>query len=97
MLTLAEIKIMKLIGIIILALLGLCLYLLPWMIAYDRNLKNKDFILGLNILLWAFVLIKPISIGVLLGGIGWLLLNLWAYFDKRKIEKNANKTSPANR
>jgi hypothetical protein len=84
--------IIKLIGIIILVFLGLCLYLLPWMIAYDRNLKNKDFILGLNILLCAFFLIKPISIGVLCGGSGWLLLDLWAYFDKRKIEKNANKS-----
>jgi hypothetical protein len=51
------------------------IYLFPWIIAYERNLIKKDFILVLNIL-FGFTLI------------GWGACLLWAMLDKNINKKS---------
>ena len=57
------------------------IYLFPWIIAYERNLIKKDFILVLNIL-FGFTLI------------GWGACLLWAMLDKNinKIDQDEQGT-----
>lgn len=50
------------------------IYLLPWIIAYERNLIKKDFLLVFNIL-FGFTLI------------GWGVCLVWAILDKNITKK----------
>jgi T4 superinfection immunity protein len=93
-------EILKAIGIIFLGLLVICLYLLPWIIAYDRNSKKKDLILYSNIfigwLLGAAYGMESKYIPIALFILFWLALNCWAYFDKKVIEEDVNPESSDN-
>ena len=86
-------EIIEMISIILAALGGglfigliISFYLLPWIIAYNRNVRNKDLILCLTIFLGA-------------TGIGWIACLLWACYDHKIDEMHkeiANKCINAN-
>lgn len=58
-------------AIIIGVIVGLTFFLLPALIAYNRNHSNKAIILLLNLIVGA-------------TGIGWIVLAIWALTDENK-------------
>jgi hypothetical protein len=62
-------------GLVVVGLIGLCVYLLPTMIAYNRNHTSKMAILALNLVFgWSFV--------------GWVIALIWALADNGRNRSN---------